>query len=368
MHIVRDLFVNINILIALVFAYSQLLNWTFFQGLKPFSRKIAGGLASGVLGVILMQFSIQVTPETIVDFRHIPIILSMIYSGTIPAIVSALLIIIARFFIGINLSSFVALLYVVIVTIGFYFIKKLKIKRVYKFLWMLFHANVIFSFVIVFLVPEWDVLKSLVPLFWVLSFIGGLIGYYFAEHLRKTHKLFQHYKAQSTKDFLTGLWNVRYFNENLKAIYEEEHIKKHSLLYLDIDYFKRVNDTYGHSEGDEVLKQISNIMVSHVRPNDRCYRKGGEEFSIILPNSTLTKAQEIAERIRRAVEVHPFKLTSGKVIFVTISIGISHYPTISQNGMELVENADEALYLSKESGRNKVSIAPINQSGTPLAK
>ncbi|TXC89772.1 diguanylate cyclase [Metabacillus litoralis] len=357
MHIVRDLFININILVALIFVYSQLIDRKIFRNLTPFTRKIVGGVASGILGVILMQFSIQVTSDTIVDLRHVPILLSMIYSGTIPAIISAIVIIIARFFIGFNLSSIVALLYVVVVTIGFYFIRNHKMKRVYKVFWMLFYANTIFSFVISYLVPEWNVLKTLVPIFWILSIVGGLIGYYFSEHLRKTHKLFQHYKAQSTKDFLTGLRNVRYFNEKLMSIIEDEHVKEHSLLYLDIDHFKKVNDTYGHNEGDEVLKQISNIMVSLVRPIDSCYRKGGEEFSIILPNSPLTKAEEIAERIRRAVELHPFKLTNGKVIFVTISIGISHFPSISTNGNELVEFADEALYLSKNSGRNKVSIA-----------
>lgn len=357
MHIVRDLFININILVALVFAYSQLIDRKLFRNLKPFTRKIVGGIASGILGVILMQFSIQVTSNTIVDLRHIPILLSMIYSGTVPAIVSAIVIIIARFFIGINISSIVAVLYIVFVTVGFYFIKKIKLKEMTKVFWMLFYANIIFSLAISYLVPEWNVLKTLLPIFWLLSIVGGLIGYYFAEHLRKTHKLFQHYKAQSTKDFLTGLRNVRYFHEKLKSMYQEEQVKEHSLLYLDIDHFKKVNDTYGHNEGDVVLKQISNIMVSHIRPIDSCYRKGGEEFSIILPNSTLKKAQEIAERIRKAVELHPFKLTNGRIIFVTISVGVSHFPSISTNENELVELADEALYLSKDSGRNKVSIA-----------
>jgi diguanylate cyclase len=359
MNIIRDLFININILVALIFAYSQIISRNQDLTMPSNVRLIIGGVANGGLGVILMLFSIQVTSETIVDLRHVPVMLSMIYGGPLSAIISASVIVLARFAIGFNTSSIASFVLMVVITLGYLIITKLSLKKITKINIMLIHANIIFSLVIIYLVPDWSVLKILLPLYWILSYIGGFAAFYFSEYLRETNKLFQEYKVQSTCDFLTGLWNVREFNKTLESIVKHgyENKEEHSLLYIDIDHFKKVNDTYGHNEGDEVLKQLSRIMLSNTRPTDSCFRKGGEEFSIILPNCKIGKAQEIAERIRNAVELHPFKLTSGAIISVTISIGISHFPSTAKDETDLVENADEALYLSKKLGRNRISIA-----------
>jgi diguanylate cyclase len=218
MNIIRDLFININILVALIFAYSQIISRNQDLTMPSNVRLIIGGVANGGLGVILMLFSIQVTSETIVDLRHVPVMLSMIYGGPLSAIISASVIVLARFAIGFNTSSIASFVLMVVITLGYLIITKLSLKKITKINIMLIHANIIFSLVIIYLVPDWSVLKILLPLYWILSYIGGFAAFYFSEYLRETNKLFQEYKVQSTCDFLTGLWNVREFNKTLESM------------------------------------------------------------------------------------------------------------------------------------------------------
>ena len=129
-----------------------------------------------------------------------------------------------------------------------------------------------------------------------------------------------------------------------------------SVITFDIDYFKKINDTYGHPGGDYVLKELGQLMQSKlVRSNDYFARYGGEEFVVILQATPLKTAQEVAERIRQTVEAHPFQFDD-KTIKVTISIGVStRIPTDTWDKM--YNRADQALYQSKQSGRNKVTVA-----------
>ncbi len=133
-----------------------------------------------------------------------------------------------------------------------------------------------------------------------------------------------------------------------------------SFLILDIDHFKQVNDTYGHLKGDEILKELAQIISHSARSSDIPVRYGGEEFVIILPETSLDGALVIAERLRDRVENHPFRLsddgnTDPEEISITISIGIS-YTSASKmvTSDELVAQGDKALYHAKKNGRNRV--------------
>ena len=127
-----------------------------------------------------------------------------------------------------------------------------------------------------------------------------------------------------------------------------------SLLYIDIDYFKKINDTYGHSSGDIVLKNLAIILRDTCRIFDIISRNGGEEFSVMLLDCTASHAFEIAERIRKNVETNKFHISYKDDICVTISIGVTTYPDITDNIDNLIENADTALYEAKRTGRNKI--------------
>lgn len=164
----------------------------------------------------------------------------------------------------------------------------------------------------------------------------------------------------SVKDGLTGLYNHRYFYTNLKK--ELERTQRYgtnlSLLILDVDDFKHYNDTFGHMKGDDVLRAIAGIIGSNLRGADIACRYGGEEFAIILPESTKEGAAVTAERIRRAIEAHVFPHEKSQPLGnVTASIGVSAYPADSIEPDSLVKGADAALYRAKREGKNRVTLA-----------
>jgi diguanylate cyclase (GGDEF)-like protein len=161
-------------------------------------------------------------------------------------------------------------------------------------------------------------------------------------------------------DGLTELYNHRYFQESInREIVRQDRIQgQFSLLLLDIDDFKKLNDEYGHQAGDLVLKGISTILKKEAREADMLARYGGEEFALLLLDSDKKGALRTGERIRHAIEEHRFKLNN-RLVKITISGGIACWPSDAQEKQLLIKKADMALYYSKEKGKNKIS--HINQ-------
>jgi len=127
-----------------------------------------------------------------------------------------------------------------------------------------------------------------------------------------------------------------------------------SLLMIDIDHFKHVNDTYGHQAGDAILKELSTRLMREARAIDRVCRYGGEEMSIVLPETDTKLGYQIAERIRQSIESLPFDTGNGQTIPITVSIGVASYPLHARSETSLILAADNALYAAKEGGRNRV--------------
>ena len=165
-------------------------------------------------------------------------------------------------------------------------------------------------------------------------------------------------------DDLTGLYNYRYFEKMIPELCHTCDRERMGLvlLVLDIDHFKQVNDTYGHLVGNEVLKGIARLLKEMVREMDVVCRYGGEEFTVILPGTTLEMGQQIAERLRMAIEKSTIALPPvGQVIpmpiRVTVSVGVASYPDMGDSPMELLRHADRAMYVgSKQQGRNRVAV------------
>ena len=158
-------------------------------------------------------------------------------------------------------------------------------------------------------------------------------------------------------DGLTKLYNSRSFYTQLELEVDRFNRYKHplALLLLDIDNFKEYNDSYGHLEGDKVLVRFSQIIKTCLRANDSAYRYGGEEFTVILPETTGDEAKTVAQRIRASLEAEKYKPIPGKVARITISIGVTQcYP--KEELSTFIRRADKAMYLSKENGRNRVSV------------
>lgn len=181
-----------------------------------------------------------------------------------------------------------------------------------------------------------------------------ILSIQFALEIKKV-LLYETVERLSVTDSLTGLYVRRYFFERFEE--ELQRSKSYKLgfafIMIDIDNFKKCNDTYGHLVGDVVLKEVARLMKENLREIDLIARYGGEEFAMVLPETGPAGAKYAAERIRKRIEDHTFKAYDEK-LKVTISAGTAVYPDDADNAMELVERADSALYKAKRSGKNVV--------------
>jgi diguanylate cyclase (GGDEF)-like protein len=183
-------------------------------------------------------------------------------------------------------------------------------------------------------------------------------------------RLFNEVQTQAMTDALTGLHNHRSFQERLEREirFSDRTNTPVSLILLDLDHLKRINDTHGHRSGDAALRHVAGTMGRTVRDVDICARYGGEEFVVILPQCSGDDAIEVAERLREAIASTPVPIIGQ----VTASIGVASYPSAAKNKEELVEMADRAMYLAKASGRNRVrtlmhrSYANISNAAKPM--
>ena len=170
--------------------------------------------------------------------------------------------------------------------------------------------------------------------------------------LSSLHNEVNFFRLQSETDSLTGLMNRRSMDEQLEK-YTENNIA-FAVLIIDIDNFKSINDTFGHSVGDDVLKYLADMLRKCSEPDMTCYRFGGEEFVVLLPNRSLQDALQFAEKLR--IDLETCKNPLGQT--VTMSGGIALYPHQASTTKELLEKADAALYVAKQKGRNRIEISP----------
>lgn len=183
-----------------------------------------------------------------------------------------------------------------------------------------------------------------------------LVVSYIVKYLLKSRD-FEHQYRLATTDGLTELYNHRYFQEQM--IMQIENSKRYnttfSLIIIDIDFFKKFNDKFGHQSGDAVLRQVAGRLKKNVRASDFVCRYGGEEMTIILPNTDKEEAIITAQKLCQVISESPCKLANNQESTVTISLGVASYPKDGKTPAEIIEHADSKLYVAKESGRNRVS-------------
>jgi len=192
-----------------------------------------------------------------------------------------------------------------------------------------------------------------------LGYIGStrdIVGkkeyeYKLDKYIQELQKTNAELKKTASTDVLTGAYNRRQFENDLNQIMnnKEKHDIKFSLIFFDIDRFKIVNDLYGHKKGDLVLQHISGLVLKNIRTTDRLFRWGGEEFVIILYETNLENARNVAEKIRNIIENEDF----GNENKITISVGVGEYKA-DENADQVVSRLDKILYQAKLQGRNKV--------------
>ena len=177
------------------------------------------------------------------------------------------------------------------------------------------------------------------------------------ELTNERNRMMEKLQKLAITDGLTKLYNSRSFYSQLESEIDRSNRYQHplTLLLLDIDHFKNYNDKFGHLEGDKVLVRFSEIIKSCLRTNDSAYRYGGEEFTVILPETAGEEAKTVAQRIRTALEAEPFTPADDEAVTVTISIGATEYCP-KEPLSAFIRRADRAMYRSKRRGRNMVSM------------
>jgi diguanylate cyclase (GGDEF)-like protein len=176
--------------------------------------------------------------------------------------------------------------------------------------------------------------------------------------------LFEKVNELATTDGLTGLNNRRSFFELAENEFDRFKRYKYPLsaFMIDIDHFKKVNDTYGHAIGDKVLVHLAQKLRDLLRNADIIGRYGGEEFVVLLPESNLEASTKVAERIRKTIEAETIKTDKFGDISITISIGVSNFTSKAEDLASVIDNADKALYEAKKDGRNRVVAKKIEEN------
>lgn len=352
-----DLFINACILITFTSVSHNFIRDKKILKNSSISLKLLIGVSCGSLGIILMFFGVHTTDTIVTDFRAIPIIIAAIYGGIIPSMITAIIMCFFRvLYFGVSNAAIVSVIATLLSGMGFGVISIIKKTRKQRWIYSTLYSILISTISYTILISDRIFLLKFLLVYYIGISLVSYFVYRYTEYLCENVEFYNKLTNEATVDFLTGLNNVRQFDKTFNSL-SQQAIRKGenlSLLFLDIDYFKKINDTYGHSSGDTILKNLAYILKDTSRGFDIVSRNGGEEFSVLLSDCTADNAVRIAERIRNNVENNKFYISKEVSIYITISIGVSTYPSITKDVDMLVENADLALYQAKRTGRNKV--------------
>nr|WP_275940716.1 diguanylate cyclase [Neobacillus terrae] len=341
-----------------IFIIHQNLNREKFLSLSLFKWRLLAGSFLGGFGVVLMQFGIHVDGDVLIDLRTVAIMIAAYLGGWVSALVAAFILIICRLTLyPVSFSALINVLVLTASTITFSIITQTNMGVGKKWSFMAVSYVIVLSVTIHIVIP--DIRQAfLIFIQYSFSILSATYGtYMLGSYLWRNDQENERLKQIAQKDHLTGLNNVRSFTHSLDSAFLHAHERQEdlSLLYIDIDYFKKINDTYGHPAGDKVLQQVSKILTRSCRSVDIVSRNGGEEFSVIMPACGFESARIVAERIRQSIEQTVFVINKEAELRITVSIGHATAKQVnSQVSTQLIKEADEGLYLAKRTGRNRV--------------
>lgn len=354
-----ELFINAAIILATISLGNQILINKEITPSSSLKLRLFFGFSSGILGIILMNYSITIMPSVIMDLRNIAIVLSASYCGFLSTIITGLMIGMARlFFKDFTFPSLMAAANIFFITVSCAVTSLIVPKKLVQWTLMTFYTLIFPTVTFILVINSRDLLIKTIIIYWISTIISSIMVYIYIQYIDLLRFSYQKYRQDSYKDHRTGLYNVRQFDKEINKISNSlTESSVISILFIDIDYFKKVNDVYGHKIGDKVLADLGKILLSSTSSTDIVSRNGGEEFSVIMTDCPQEKVPDVAERIRKAVQEHKFCFRDGKMINITVSIGAAIYPFDAKSIEELVEKADSALYEAKRAGRNKVVLS-----------
>ncbi|SEK50074.1 diguanylate cyclase [Paenibacillus sp. OK003] len=357
----------VNLCVMITFMYVSGIVAKFYRIRVPFPSirvQMIGGLLFGIYGTVLMNYSFPLNETTIVDLRHLAIVTAAVYLGGLASVISGLVISILRIVMfGMSSAAIDAAFVMTIIGLSGVYFAYAPWSRLTKIITMNLLGMTLIFIILMLNTSSMNSLMKVYPLQMTISFIGGIFIYFIAEFINKSNEMLFLLERKATTDHLTNLSNRRQFENSLVLELERarEYKQKLSLLVIDIDRFKKVNDTFGHTSGDAVLRQLGQLLIEHARSADIVSRNGGEEFAILLLDCGHHQAMAIAESIRQSVEKYHFALPDGNTIRLTISIGVAVFPDHcdDRDDNDFFEQADRALYEAKNTGRNRVCVIPL---------
>ncbi|UPK43622.1 GGDEF domain-containing protein [Paenibacillus pabuli] len=357
----------VNVCVMITFMYVSGIIAKFYRIRVPFPSmrvQMIGGLLFGIYGTILMNYSFPLNESTIVDLRHLAIVTAAVYLGGLASVVTGLVISILRVVMfGMSSAAIDAAFVMTIIGLSGVYFAYAPWSRLTKIITMNLLGMTLIFVILMLNTSSMNSLMKVYPLQMTISFVGGIFIYFIAEFINKSNEMMFLLERRASTDHLTNLSNRRQFEKSLELELERarDHKQKLSLLVIDIDRFKKVNDTFGHTSGDAVLKQLGQLLIEHARSADIVSRNGGEEFAILLLDCGHHQAMAIAESIRQSVEKYLFALPDGNTIRLTISIGVAIFPDHcdDRDDNDFFEQADRALYEAKNTGRNRVCAIPL---------
>ncbi|MGV2884657.1 GGDEF domain-containing protein [Paenibacillus taichungensis] len=363
----------VNLCVMITFMYVSGIIAKFYRIRVPFPSmrvQMIGGLLFGIYGTVLMNYSFPLNETTIVDLRHLAIVTAAVYLGGLASVISGLVISILRIIMfGMSSAAIDAAFVMTIIGLSGVYFAYAPWSRLTKIITMNLLGMTLIFVILMLNTTSMNSLLKVYPLQMTISFVGGIFIYFIAEFINKSNEMLFLLERKATTDHLTNLSNRRQFEKSLEFELERarEYKQKLSLLVIDIDRFKKVNDTFGHTSGDAVLKQLGQLLIEHARSADIVSRNGGEEFAILLLDCGHHQAMAIAESIRQSVEKYHFALPDGNTIRLTISIGVAIFPDHcdDRDDNDFFEQADRALYEAKNTGRNRVCAIPLRSRSLP---
>lgn len=348
-----QMFTLICVLLTLQVIYYQIKIRLKLALVDSVGEKLLSGFISGLMAVILSFYSIQFSFNISIGLAVTSLLIGLIYSGPLTFSIGYT---IYGFWYFFNPSSTAALDPLNYILIGVVLIicnQTVKKQSIYLKTIILVTIYASASAVSMFLVSR-DLNFTLITLFLyiVLASISMYAGVILITYMQNYKRMFEKMQFEATHDALTGLLNRRYFNQRINELEADCYV---SLLILDIDKFKNINDTYGHSSGDQVLKTVANTIKKMITEERSIARIGGEEFAVILRNYSMEEAKLTAEKLRAAVECLDIVLEDNdNAVNVTVSVGLASYPGETKSIQRLYDTADERLYFAKKLGRNQI--------------
>lgn len=351
---------NASVMISFVFL-QHYIYLRYVEGKSERFRTVYGILVHGFAGLLSMLFAYKLENGAIVDTRIVPLLLMFIWSKRyLPwaPYATAALIVVLRYGISTGAGAFATLLNLIAIAliVGFINSRWLSKQPFRVRAWTITIVGSMINIIMAGLVgamPMIDFMQQFAATVFIVHIVTMIAMVFTYRAIFREMRVHTELRETAETDFLTGLQNRRMLDRTMdeQLTVASRSDAELSVALIDIDHFKKVNDTYGHEAGDEVLQQVAQLIQSNVRSYDRVGRYGGEEFMIVFPHLGKQAAGEISERVRQAIETAEIVTSQGCRVHVTVSIGVATHK--ESRGDMLKTKADERLYQAKHRGRNR---------------